>query len=194
MRPLILGGSFNPVHLGHLQLAEEVADEFGYDTILLVPAHAPPHKALVDDPGPAERLAMLRAAVASDSRYRVEPCEIERGGLSYTIDTLDHVLTTYPVEGRPALVLGDDLAQGFSTWRDPDGICARCDIIVARRGGGPFELGYPARIASNMLLPISSSEVRARIRSGRPWRRLVPEAVFARIMERRLYGLAPQSR
>ncbi len=190
MRLLILGGSFNPLHLGHLQIAEDVAAEFSYDKIVLVPAYAPPHKELDDDPGPAERLAMLMAAVAGDERYMVEPCELERGGLSYTVDTVKAIAACRGVDGRLGLLLGDDLAGGFRSWRDPEGISGLCDIIVARRDGAAFELGFPHRLARNAVLPISSSDIRARIRSGRPWARLVPASVALRIKERGLYGYA----
>lgn len=190
MRLLILGGSFNPLHIGHLQVAEDVAFDFSYDRILLVPAFSPPHKELDDDPGPGERLAMLRDAVEGDERYVVEPCELERGGRSYTIDTVKSISDRYDIEGRPGLLLGDDLASGFRSWRDPDGIAGLCDLVVARREGLAFELGYPHRLARNAVLPISSSDIRSRIRSGRPWIRLVPAAVALRIRERGLYGIA----
>ena len=190
MRLLVLGGTFNPLHLGHLMLAEELAAEFGYDRIVLVPSFIPPHKAAVDDPGPSVRLGMARAAVAGDTAFMVSACETERGGLSYTIDTLERVVADYSPEGKPGLVIGDDLVAGFGTWRDPEGICERADLIVARRSGEPFTLLYPHRAAHNMLLPISSTDIRARIASGRPWRRLVPAAVSGYIDERGIYGEA----
>ena len=97
MRFLILGGAFNPIHIGHLILAEELSVEFGYDRVLLVPSFQPPHKVLSDDPGPDARLAMLKAAVSSDPLFVVETCELDRGGVSYTVDTLDHLLAAHPL-------------------------------------------------------------------------------------------------
>lgn len=190
MRLLVLGGSFNPIHIGHLMLAEEVAAEFGYDRVLIVPSFLPPHKALAGDPGPEARLGMALAATGGDDRFLVDACEIERGGLSYTLDTLEHVMASYPLQGKPGLVIGDDLASGFGAWRDPDGICERADLVIARRGGVPSGVPYPHRLAHNMILPVSSTDIRARIASGRPWRRLVPDATALYIEERELYGVS----
>jgi len=188
MRLLVLGGSFNPIHLGHLMLAEEVAVEFGYDRIMLVPSCRPPHKALAGDPGPEARLAMTRLAVMDHPLYIVDDCEIARGGLSYTLETLRHVVAAYTPDGKPGLVIGDDLAAGFGSWRDPEGICGLADLIVARRGGTSPELSYGYRKADNMLLPISSTDIRSRISNGRPWRWLVPLPVARYIEDHELYG------
>ena len=191
MRFLILGGAFNPIHIGHLILAEELSVEFGYDRVLLVPSFQPPHKVLSDDPGPDARLAMLKAAVSFDPLFVVETCELDRGGVSYTVDTLDHLLAAHPMEGKPGLVIGDDLASGFPFWRDPDGIVARADIILARRSGGmPDAFAYPCRFASNLLIPVSSTLVRQRVAVGGAWRHLVPDGVAAYIDTQGLYGLA----
>lgn len=190
MRLLILGGTFNPIHVGHLMLAEEVAREFGYDRVALVPSSLPPHKRPEGDPGPEARLEMTRAAVEGSGAFIVDGCEIERGGTSYTVDTLEHIVATYPLDGRPALVIGDDLVAGFESWRDPDGICRLADLIVARRLGGREPLGRPHRLASNMILPVSSTDIRARIASGRPWTWLVPEPAVRYILRNGLYGSA----
>lgn len=187
MRLLVLGGSFNPVHLGHLMLAEEVAAEFSYDTIMLVPSFMPPHKTLSDDPGPSHRLGMLRAAVEGNPGYLIDTCELERKGLSYTYETLQHLTATYPVDGRPGLVIGDDLAAGFASWRNPEGICDLADLVLARRGGEPGAIRFRHRSAHNMLLPVSSTDIRARIAAARPWRWLVPSRVAKYIEDHELY-------
>lgn len=201
MRLLILGGSYNPVHLGHLILAEELACEYGYDRVLLVPALAPPHKALVDDPGADLRLAMLRGSVEGDPLFIVDDCELRREGPSYTVDTIRHAIARYAPRGKPGLAIGVDLARGFSTWREPQTILGLAELVVARRGGvaghgedggadGLSALSFPHLYAANSLIPISSSLVRERIRSGGAWRRLVPEAAARIIEKERLYGLA----
>jgi nicotinate-nucleotide adenylyltransferase len=188
MKFLILGGTFNPIHMGHLILAEEVAVEFGYHRVVLIPSFQPPHKRLSDDPGAAARLVMIKAAVAADPLFIVEPCELERGGVSYTMDTLDYICTSYPMDGKPGLVIGDDLASGFPFWRDPAGIVARTDLILARRSGcRPDDFGFPCRFASNLLIPISSTLVRQRVAEGGAWRHLVPEGVASYIREQGLY-------
>lgn len=187
MRLLLLGGTFNPVHIGHLILAEEVRCEFGYDLALLVPSARPPHKAVEGEPGPEERLAMLRLAIAGNPSLAVDDCELSRFGPSYTIDTIRGLGVRYAFEGKPGLVIGDDLAPGFSSWKDPSPLATEADLIVARRTGACFELGYPHRLATNRLIPVSSSEIRQRLARGLSIRYLVPETVFAYIQAKGLY-------
>jgi nicotinate-nucleotide adenylyltransferase len=190
VRILLFGGTFNPVHWGHLLLAEELREEFGYDLVLLVPAARPPHKEAVSDPGPSARLEMLNLAVAGNPGLAVDDCELLRGGLSYTADTLRDLPSRYAIEGRPGLAIGDDLAPGFPSWREPEAIAAMADIIVARRGGdfGSGEFPYTHRRANNRLIPLSSSEIRERVGKGLSIRYLVPEAVRGYILKGRLYG------
>lgn len=187
MRLLVLGGSYNPVHIGHLILGEELAVEFGYDRVLLVPASLPPHKALVDDPGPDARLDMLRAAVEGEPLFSVDDCELKRGGLSWTVDTLRSVIGSYRPDGRPGLAIGDDLAAGFPKWKEPEEIVRLAELVVARRDGGDFTLGFPHRRADNLLIPVSSTLVRRRIAAGGAWRHLVPAGARAYIDEHGLY-------
>jgi nicotinate-nucleotide adenylyltransferase len=190
VRLLVFGGSFNPVHLGHLVLAEELRSEFGYDLALLVPSRKPPHKELVDDPGAEHRLAMLRAACEGDPGIGIDDCELGREGPSYTIDSLDDIQRRYDVEGKPGLVLGDDLIPGFPSWRRPEAIAERSDIVCAHRESAEeLPLAFPHRYASNSIVGISSSMVRQRIREGRAFRRLLDPAVYRYIVERGLYGL-----
>lgn len=191
MRYLVLGGTYNPIHVGHLILAEELAVEFGYDRVILVPSFQPPHKSLSDDPGPEARMTMIHLAVASDPLFIVESCELDRGGVSYTIDTLKFLLLNYAMTGRPGLIIGDDLASGFAGWRDPAGIIAQADLILARRSGCmPENFGFPCRIASNLLIPVSSTLVRQRVTRAGAWRHLVPEGVARYIQDKRLYGFS----
>lgn len=187
MKLLMLGGSFNPVHVGHLILAEEVASELGYDRVVLVPARQPPHKALKDDPGAEHRLAMLYASVQGDSLFLVDDCELRREGLSYTVDTLALLAHSDGIEGKPALVIGDDLASGFPSWRQPERILEQATLIVARRSGLPYTLNLPHVQAHNSLIPVSSSLVRSRIGQGGAWKRLVPEGAREYIEAHRLY-------
>lgn len=187
MRLLLVGGTFNPIHVGHLMIAEEIAQEFAYDTVVFVPSFAPPHKSLSVDPGSEARLAMLILALSEYPRFKADDCEVRRKGVSYTMDTLDHIIASYPLEGKPGLVIGDDLASGFGSWRDPDGICKRADLIVARRSGEVFNIAYPHRLAGNMMLPISSTDIRNRIATGRPWGPLVPAPARAYIEDNALY-------
>jgi nicotinate-nucleotide adenylyltransferase len=134
---------------------------------------------------------MVRAAVASDPMFLVDACELERGGVSYTVDTLEHLIAAYQMDAKPGLVLGDDLASGFPFWRDPEGIVARADLVMARRSGcQPADFVFPYRYASNLLIPVSSTLVRERIACGGAWHHLVPEEVSSYIRRYHLYGYA----
>jgi len=129
----ILGGSFNPVHIGHLFLADSVATGLGYDRVILVPAFQSPFKAGAEGASPQDRMEMLAASIAADPRLTIDDCEIRREGVSYTIDTLKDIIARYLPTGKPGLILGDDLASTFHNWRSPGEIAELAEIIIARR-------------------------------------------------------------
>jgi len=194
MRLAILGGTFNPVHVGHLFLAEEVQALLGYDRILFVLANIPVHKIMPVEVGARHRLRMLRLAVAGCPGFLVEDCELERGGNSYMIDTLSYVLERFRPEGRPGLIIGEDLVEGFPAWRQAARLAELTELIVARRSPAGTSDAAPAwafpacvRRIENLLLPVSSSEIRSRLAAGRPVRHLVPERVLRYIRRHRLY-------
>jgi nicotinate-nucleotide adenylyltransferase len=192
VRIAILGGSFNPVHIAHLALAESVHCALGYDLVLLVPASIPPHKALASGATAEDRIAMLKLAIADASFLVVEECEIDRGGVSYTIDTVSYLEEKYRdrLEGKIGLVIGEDLVAGFDTWKDAPVLAERTDVIVARRpskGDRPATFPYRHAALDNALLPISSSSIREAVRHGKGWRYLVPDGVYRYIVEHTLY-------
>jgi nicotinate-nucleotide adenylyltransferase len=188
----ILGGSFNPVHLGHLYLAES-ALKLGYDRLILVPTFTSPFKPGARDTAPQNRLDMLAASAPADPRFAIDDCEIRREGVSYTIDTITDIINRYRPEGKPGLILGDDLAAGFTGWRDCEKIAALVDIIIARRlSSKPVIFSYPYKQLDNAILDISSRDIRSRIQSGKSWRYLVPEGARFIIEDRRLYGYRPE--
>jgi nicotinate-nucleotide adenylyltransferase len=190
VRLMVFGGSFNPVHIGHLVLAEELRAEFDYDLVLLVPSRNPPHKELKEDPGAEHRLTMLRIALKGDPGLATDDCELKRDGPSYTIDTLADIGSRFPIEGKPGLVLGDDLVPGFASWRNPTAIAEAADIVCAHRSSvEELPLNFPHRYAHNSIIGVSSSMVRERIASGSPFRRLLDPGVYQYIVERGLYGL-----
>jgi nicotinate-nucleotide adenylyltransferase len=189
MRAVVLGGTFNPVHYGHLFIAEEVRTSLGYDTAIFVPANLPVHKDPSPILAPAHRLAMLRAALEGCAGFLVDAGEIERGGASYSIDTVTDLIPRYGIVGKPGFVIGDDLVAGFPTWKNVDELVRIVDLIVARRTlAGPVQLAYPHRTVTNTVLPISSSEIRRRIGVGRAVRFLLPDPVLAYIRDNKLYG------
>jgi len=185
----IMGGTFNPVHNGHLSLAEEVRSALGYDRVILVPANIPAHKDAAPVVAGRHRLAMLRLAVAGSDGLLVDDCELARGGLSRTIDTVIELVPRYGITGRPGLVIGDDLAAGFPAWKDAERLAAMVDLILARRTGerhAPF--AWPHRAVMNPLLAISSSDHRRRVAEGRSIRYLTPDPVIAYIADHGLYA------
>lgn len=196
MRLAVIGGSFNPVHVGHLALADEVRSSLGYDRVLLIPAAEPPHKVLCGGASAEDRLEMLRLAVDDSPWLSVEPCEIERGGVSWTIDTLEYLYSSLDsLEGKIALVIGADLAPGFSSWRRAGEIASLADIVLAKRpleaaSGGeaePVAFAYPHIPLDNPPLAISSRDIRRRITQAQAWRYLVPDAVYRYIDSHGLY-------
>jgi nicotinate-nucleotide adenylyltransferase len=192
VRLAILGGSFNPVHLGHLFLADGVISAFGYDRVILIPAFQSPFKPGAQAAPPEDRLDMLAASIAADPRLTVDDCEIRRKGVSYTIDTLGDIKKRYLPEGKPALILGDDLARDFSRWKKAGEIAEQADIIIAHRMNSeelPFP--FPHRRLKNEIMDLSSRVVRDRIRRGGNWRYLVPPGARFLIEDRGLYGIPP---
>jgi nicotinate-nucleotide adenylyltransferase len=188
MRLAILGGTFNPVHMGHLFLAEEVRARLAYEAVLFVPANLPVHKMMPIEVGPRHRLRMLRLAVGPYRGFIVDDCELRRGGNSYSIDTVREVERRYVIDGKPGLIIGDDLVPGFDSWKEASELARITDLIVAhRQSDRRVPLGYPCRYIENALLPVSSSEIRERLRLGLPLRQLVPERVLRYIRRHGLY-------
>jgi nicotinate-nucleotide adenylyltransferase len=184
----ILGGTFNPVHVGHLFLAQEVQNRLRYERILFVPANIPVHKDMPQEPGSAHRLEMLRLALSSHPGFAVEECELRRGGDSYSIDTVRYVLEHYPVDGKPGLIIGDDLVAGFDSWKESERLAGMVDLIVGRRlVDSKVTMRYPCVCVDNSVLAVSSSQVRDRLAQGRSVRHLVPEAVLRYIEDHGLY-------
>ena len=191
MKIAILGGTFNPIHIGHLMLAEDVRKEFVYDKILFIPACVPPHKVYQACVSDADRLEMIRLAISDNPYFDVDTCELERKGVSYTIDTIYDLESRYQdkIEGKIGLIIGDDLLSGFESWHLADALALRVRLIVGRRLSSvlPMESKFPFSPLSNSILPISSSEIRQKIQNKKSWRYLVPNSVFQYIKDRNLY-------
>lgn len=189
MKIALLGGSFDPVHLGHLLIADEALSRFCYDRVIFVPACVSPHKASAEPASSEDRLAMLNAAVMNDPRFLVDDCELRRSGISYTIDTVEDIERRYRPDGKLGVIIGEDLVDGFSTWRRVDELVSRVDLILAARPGfSSARFSYPHRRLDNSTLSVSSSGIRALIARGEPWRFLLPEPVRRMVEDRGLYG------
>ncbi len=187
MRTGILGGTFNPVHLGHLILAEEAREKLGLGRVIFVPANIPPHKDSADIAAPGDRLKMLRLAVKGNRYFSVSDAEIKRQGRSYTIDTLKEFKQKYP-EDELYFIIGSDLLKYLDEWKDLNQINQMVRLIAATRPGYPLEK-IPSYIQTLGIraVDISGFQVRACVREGRSFRYLVPEAVFNYINRKRLY-------
>jgi nicotinate-nucleotide adenylyltransferase len=195
MRIGILGGTFNPPHLGHLAIAQEAHAQLGLDKVVLMPVFSPPHKELVDDPGPEARYELCHLAVAKDERFAVSRIELDRGGPSYTVDTLRTIHAGSPGDDL-TFIVGGDVAQGLPSWREPDAVLELATIAVAEREGIRRQ-DIAERVsalpgAADLVffdvprMDISSSSIRRRVREGRPIRYLVPDDV-ARVIGARGY-------
>lgn len=191
----ILGGSFNPPHVGHLTCARMAAEQLGLDRVLVMPLSEPSHRELAADPGPEARLELCRLATAGDDVLETSDLEVARGGVSYTVETLEAL---YGGESELTLILGADAADRIDSWRRPERILELARLAVAPRGGTP-DAGevargvagrFPGATAVAFTMPridISSSMLRERVATGRTVRDLVPPAVEAAIDENGWY-------
>ena len=192
----ILGGSFNPPHVGHLICASQAHAQLGLDTVVLVPVAVPPHKHAAEDPGAQHRVALCRLAAEPDDRLAVSTLEVDRGGPSYTVDTLQALHESHP-EDELTFIAGGDMATSLPSWQAPDRIAALATFAVAEREGAGREAVTAAlRAARTPVEPVfldaprvdvSSSEIRARIRHGLPIRYLVTDTVADYVVGRGLY-------
>ena len=196
MRLGILGGTFNPPHLGHLVCAQEAYVHLRLDRVMLTPARIPPHKPVDDEPGPEHRLELCRLAVAGDERFEVSGIEVGRQGPSYTVDTLEELSS--PRVNELYLILGADIAAGLPRWRRPERVLSLATPAIAERPGtARAEVdralrqvpgGERAIFFPMPAIELSSSAIRDRVRAGRPITYFVPDQVASYIQTRGLYG------
>jgi nicotinate-nucleotide adenylyltransferase len=205
----ILGGSFNPPHLGHLALARRARDQLGLERVLLMPVHTPAHKGGGEDPGPEHRLAMCRLAAAGEPG--IEACELEvrRAGTSFTADTLSEIHERHP-EAELTFIVGADTARTLPSWHRPETVMALARLAVAGRPGtdggevldalatiGPADAGEAEGESGEgspgvvflTLEPVaaSSSLARERLAAGEPVGDLLAPSVAGYIAEHDLY-------
>jgi nicotinate-nucleotide adenylyltransferase len=189
----ILGGTFNPPHLGHLICGQEALIQLGLDRIVMIPAGVPPHKEIEEDPGPVHRLELCRRAVSDDDRFEVSALEMDRDGPSYTVDTLARLHQIVP-DSELHLIVGGDMAASLGAWREPERALAT--LAVASRGTSltaigntlaDIEGGERARFFQMPRIGISSTEIRERVQRHESIKYLVPDPVATYISEHQLY-------
>lgn len=214
---VIYGGTFDPVHHGHLRLALEVSERLGNVPVSMVPCHVPPHRGETGATA-TQRLHLLELAIAGEARLRIDDRELRREGASYTADTLRQLRNELGADVPLAMVVGTDAFAGFDRWKEWQQIPGLAHIIVVRRPGAALDpRGEPARMvaergiepeaggvealsgrASGLILEldppwldISATGIRERIGSGLSPRYLMPEVVLAEIQRMGLYGACP---
>lgn len=180
----VFGGTFDPVHVGHLAIALAALESVPLDRIVFVPARRSPLKDRDPVASVADRVAMLEAAIAHEPRFGLSRVELERDGVSYTVDTLEALRP----QGELSLILGSDALADLARWRRPDRIRELATIFVAARPGAPVpDPGHGAQVFDAPRLDISSRELRSRASRGLSLRYLVPDAVWEHIKKRGLY-------
>jgi nicotinate-nucleotide adenylyltransferase len=191
VRTGILGGTFDPPHVGHWLAAVDAFDSLGLDRLLFIPASTQPLKARASVASAADRLAMVRLMAQGDERFGVDPIEIERAGLSFTVDTLRSLHAREP-QAEWVLCIGTDAWAHFARWREPDEVRRLATIALLPRDGSVPDAAMVAADPGTVVVPmrrvdVSSTEVRARVRAGRSVRGFVTEPVAAYIAAHGLY-------
>lgn len=178
----VFGGSFDPIHNGHLAIALAAAESIPLDLVLFVPARRSPLKGDPPVASEADRLAMIELAIADEPRFECSRTELDRPEPSYTVDTLSRLTG----RGRLYLILGADAARDLPRWREPDRVRALATIVVARRPGMEAD-GSAGVVLDTPLMDVSARQLRGRAARGRSLRYLVPDAVWRYIEERGTY-------
>lgn len=188
MRIGILGGTFNPIHIGHLILAEEAYYKLKLDKLVFVPTFMPPHKDLFGPISPKDRLRMAQLAVEDNPKFEVSTFEIDSKKKSYSIETLKEFRRLYGDDAQLYFITGSDSLKDLFSWKDVSDIFKISKFIVANRPGYPVK-DVPKEVETVVITPIevSSEDIRRRLHEGRSIRYLVPEKVRSYIVEHNLY-------
>jgi len=204
MRVGVIGGTFDPVHLGHLLIAQEASDRLQLDHVLFVPAGAPPHKLGSRISDAENRLAMVKLAITDNARFLVSRIDIDRQGPNYTVDTIRLLREEWGLGTEIYFLIGTDSLIDLPGWYQPERLLRLCQVVAVCRPGYEVrldELGeklpnvaFLVRMVDIPVLDISSTEIRQRVRDGRSIRYLVPSAVEVYIREHQLYLDHPENR
>jgi nicotinate-nucleotide adenylyltransferase len=185
----LYGGSFDPVHLGHLLVAQAAVEELGLDRIYFIPAAQSPFKLDTQHAPAAARLQFLRLALAGRTRWEADDQEIHRGGVSFSVDTLREYARRFPA-AELFYLIGADNVPKLNEWREPAELARLAEFVVVPRPGGAisqFPAPFRGRSLTGFPLGVSSSQVRARVKAGLPVDLLVPPAVAEAIKNSGLY-------
>lgn len=192
----IMGGAFDPIHLGHLLAAEAAREQHGLDEVWFMPSHIPPHKHQAGVSG-EQRLAMVKAAIQSHPHFRPLDIELRRGGVSYTVDTIKELRGEHP-DLELYFIIGADMVNYLPKWEGIDELTDMITFIGLQRPGSFLELDTlppfiqeAVLLADMPLVDISSSLIRKRISGGHSVRYMVPETVYDYIVRSGLYGIQP---
>lgn len=187
MKTVIIGGTFNPIHNGHLYVSEELKIQLGYERVLFIPSNIQAHKSISDLVPTHNRIDMMKIAL-KDNTSLVDLCEIERGGVSYMIDTVKKIKEKYKIDGRVGLFIGDDLLRGMKDWHKVEELLDCVDVVVAHRDSeSEFNTDIAHSYLNNVSIHISSTDIRNRIKTGKAFRYLIPEEVYNYILKKDLY-------
>jgi nicotinate-nucleotide adenylyltransferase len=197
LRVGILGGVFNPPHLGHLICAQEALVQLELEKVVFMPAGQPPHRELEGDPGAEARLEMVELAAGDDARFAISRTELDRPGPSYTADTLRE-LREKATDDELFLILGGDQAAALPAWHEPETVLSLATVAVVERSNwsrnaigikiGRLRGAERIRYLDMPIIQISSSAIRRRVAEGKPIRYLVPDKVANYIGANGLYG------
>ncbi len=188
MRIGILGGTFNPIHMGHLILAEEARFKLNLDKVIFVPTFIPPHKEIEPGIKPEDRFKMVELAIEGNDAFEVSDYEIKVKKRSYSIDTLKEFKKKYGASSQLYFLTGSDSLKDLFSWKDINDIFKISKFIVAPRPGFPVN-AIPKEVETVVITPIevSSEDIRRRVKEGRSIRYLIPEKVREYIVARKLY-------
>jgi len=188
MRIGILGGTFNPIHAGHLILAEEALYKLKLDKVIFVPSFMPPHKHIEGNIKPRDRLKMVELAIQGNPAFEASTYEIDSKKRSYSIDTLKEFRRTYGDDAQLYFITGSDSLKDLFSWKDINEIFKISKFIVANRPGYPLNK-VPSGVETVVITPleISSEDIRRRIKEGRSIRYIVPDKVRSYITKKGLY-------
>lgn len=186
----LFGGSFNPVHIGHLLTGFDIIEKSEFDYILYIPTNIPTHKEFKNAAEPEHRLNMLKIAINNIDCFGLSDVEIIRGGYSYTIDTVEEMMEKYKIKNKLGIVIGDDLIEDLDKWKDIDRLNKLSDFICLYRNNDmKLDSPYDLKWIKNRRIEVSSTEIRNRIINNLPINYLVSNGVRDYILKNKIYRI-----